>query len=145
MVDFPYDPKKGEFGCNIWVNGSARIYGQRWRVDAGHHRYGSGLAYLRVESATSDYYGGHRSGNGLFDETLVCADLKTGVRRWHFQLVHHGLWDMDISSAPLLMGINADGKTIKAVAQSTVYSSGSDSRRRLPRRFAGSALTSLDC
>jgi quinoprotein glucose dehydrogenase len=78
-----------------------------------------GLVYLPVESPTGDYYGGHRPGNNLFGESLVCVDLKTGQRKWHFQLVHHPLWDMDISSAPLLVDINVDGKAIKAVAQPT--------------------------
>jgi quinoprotein glucose dehydrogenase len=76
-----------------------------------------GLVYLPVESPTSDYYGGHRPGNNLFGESLVCVDLKTGQRKWHFQLVHHPLWDMDISSAPILADIVVDGKPIKAVAQ----------------------------
>ncbi len=67
----------------------------------------------------SDYYGGHRPGNNLFAESLVCVDLKTGQRKWHYQLVHHPLWDMDISSAPILGDINVNGQTIKAVAQPT--------------------------
>jgi quinoprotein glucose dehydrogenase len=70
-----------------------------------------------VESPTSDFYGGHRPGNNLFGESLVCVDLKTGERKWHFQLVHHPLWDMDISSAPILADITVDGKPVKAVAQ----------------------------
>jgi len=72
-----------------------------------------------VESPTSDFYGGHRPGNNLFGESLVCVDLKTGERKWHFQLVHHPLWDMDISSAPILADITVDGKPVKAVAQPT--------------------------
>jgi quinoprotein glucose dehydrogenase len=76
-----------------------------------------GLVYLPVESPTGDFYGGHRRGNNLFGESLVCVDLRTGQRKWHFQLVHHPLWDMDISSAPILADITVDGKPIKAVAQ----------------------------
>jgi quinoprotein glucose dehydrogenase len=68
-----------------------------------------GLVYLPVESPTGDYYGGHPPGNDLFGESLVCVDLKTGERKWHYQLVHHPLWDMDISSAPILADINVDG------------------------------------
>jgi quinoprotein glucose dehydrogenase len=79
----------------------------------------NGLVYLPVESPTGDYYGGHRPGANLYGESLVCVDLKTGQRKWHYQLVHHPLWDMDISSAPLLADINVDGKTIQAVAQPT--------------------------
>ena len=78
-----------------------------------------GLAYLPVESPTSDYYGGHRPGNNLYGESLVCVDLKTGQRKWHFQLVHHPIWDMDISSAPILADINVNGRAVKAVAQPT--------------------------
>ncbi len=69
-----------------------------------------GLVYLPVESPTGDYYGGHRPGNNLFGESLVCVDLKTGQRKWHYQLVHHPLWDMDISSAPILADINVNGR-----------------------------------
>jgi quinoprotein glucose dehydrogenase len=72
-----------------------------------------------VESPTGDYYGGHRPGNNLYGESLVCVDLKTGQRKWHYQLVHHPLWDMDISSAPILADIMVNGQAIKAVAQPT--------------------------
>jgi quinoprotein glucose dehydrogenase len=78
-----------------------------------------GLVYLPVELPTGDYYGGHRPGNGLFGESLVAVDLQTGKRKWHYQLVHHGLWDMDIPCAPILCDINVNGRTIKAVAQPT--------------------------
>jgi quinoprotein glucose dehydrogenase len=78
-----------------------------------------GLVYLPVELPTGDYYGGHRPGNGLFGESLVAVDLQTGKRRWHYQLVHHGLWDMDIPDAPILCDINVNGRAIKAVAQPT--------------------------
>ena len=81
-----------------------------------------GLAYLPVELPTGDYYGGNRPGQGLFGETLVCVDLKTGKRKWHYQLVHHGMWDMDISAPPILADITVNGKTIKAIAQPTKQS-----------------------
>ena len=58
-----------------------------------------GLVYLPVETPTTDYYGGHRPGNNLFAESLVALDLKTGQRKWHYQLVHHPLWNFDMSSA----------------------------------------------
>ena len=73
-----------------------------------------GLVYLPVETPTSDYYGGHRPGNNLFAESIVCVDLKTGQRKWHFQLVHHPLWNYDMSSAPILADITVNGKPIKA-------------------------------
>jgi quinoprotein glucose dehydrogenase len=112
-------PKKGEFGYDTWEKGSAEYTGNTGMWTQSTVDEELGLAYLPVESPTSDYYGGHRPGNNLFGETLVCVDLKTGERKWHFQLVHHPLWDMDISSAPILADIVVDGKKIKAVAQPT--------------------------
>jgi quinoprotein glucose dehydrogenase len=75
-----------------------------------------GLVYLPVETPTSDFYGGHRPGNNLFAESLVCVDLKTGQRKWHFQYIHHGIWDHDNSSAAMLTDVVKDGKVIPAVA-----------------------------
>ncbi len=112
-------PKPGEFGIDTWLNdswsytGNAGVWGQI-SVDEE-----LGLAYLPVELPTGDYYGGHRPGNGLFGETLVAVDLKTGQRKWHYQLVHHGIWDMDIPDAPILADITVNGRTVKAVAQPT--------------------------
>ena len=74
----------------------------------------SGLVYLPVELPTGDYYGGHRPGNGLFGESLVAVDLQTGQAAWHYQLVHHGIWDMDIPCAPILVDITVNGRPIKA-------------------------------
>jgi len=110
-------PKKGEFGYDTWEKGSAEYTGNTgvWTQITVDEQLG--LVYLPVESPTSDFYGGHRPGNNLFGESLVCVDLKTGERKWHFQLVHHPLWDMDISSAPILADITVDGKPVKAVAQ----------------------------
>lgn len=110
-------PKKGEFGYDTWEKGSAEYTGNTgvWTQITVDEKLG--LAFLPVESPTSDFYGGHRPGNNLFGETLVCVDLKTGERKWHFQLVHHPLWDMDISSAPILADITVGGKPVKAVAQ----------------------------
>jgi quinoprotein glucose dehydrogenase len=78
-----------------------------------------GMAFLPVELPTGDYYGGHRPGNNLFGETVLAVDLKTGQRKWHYQLVHHGIWDMDIPCAPMLVDITVNGQTVKAVAQPT--------------------------
>jgi quinoprotein glucose dehydrogenase len=110
-------PKRGEFGYDTWDKGSAEYTGNTgvWTQITVDEQLG--LVYLPVESPTSDFYGGHRPGNNLFGETLVCVDLKTGDRKWHFQLVHHPLWDMDISSSPILADITVDGRPIKAVAQ----------------------------
>jgi quinoprotein glucose dehydrogenase len=110
-------PKKGEFGYDTWLKGSADYTGNTgvWTQVTVDEELG--LVYLPVESPTNDFYGGHRPGNNLFGESLVCVDLKTGQRKWHYQLVHHPLWDMDISSAPILADITVDGKPVKAVAQ----------------------------
>ena len=110
-------PKKGEFCYDTWLSGSAEYTGNTgvWTQMTADEELG--LAYLPVETPTSDYYGGQRPGKNLFGESLVCVDLKTGQRKWHFQLVHHPLWDMDISSAPILADIIVNGKVIKAVAQ----------------------------
>src|SRR5205807_1123147 len=110
-------PKKGEFGYETWLNGSAEYTGNTGMWTQLSVDEEAGLVYLPVESPTGDFYGGHRQGNNLFGEALVCVDLKTGQRKWHFQLVHHPLWDMDISSAPILADINVNGKLVKAVAQ----------------------------
>src|ERR1019366_2676018 len=103
-------PLKNELGYDTWENGSADYTGNTgvWTQISVDEQLG--LVYLPVESPTGDYYGGHRPGADLFGETLVCVDLKTGQRKWHFQLVHHPLWDMDISSAPLLADITVNGE-----------------------------------
>src|SRR5208282_3815783 len=78
-----------------------------------------GMAYLPVESPTQDSYGGDRPGSALFAESQVAVDLKTGQRKWHYQLVHHGIWDFDIPCAPILVDITVNGRAIKALAQPT--------------------------
>jgi len=112
-------PMKSEPGYETWEKGSAEYTGNTgvWTQVTVDEQLG--LVYLPVESPTGDYYGGHRPGNDLYGESLVCVDLKTGQRKWFYQLVHHPLWDMDISSAPLLADINVNGRAIKAVAQPT--------------------------
>ena len=112
-------PQPGEFGNDTWekdswsYTGNAGVWGQM-SVDED-----LGLVYLPVELPTGDYYGGHRPGNGLFGESVVAVDSKTGQRRWHYQLVHHGIWDMDIPCAPILADITVNGRQIKALAQPT--------------------------
>ncbi len=109
-------PRPGEFGNETWLNNSWATNGNTgvWTQISVDEELG--LVYLPVESPTSDFYGGHRPGNNLFGESLVCVDLKTGKRKWHFQIVHHPIWDYDLSSAPLLADINVNGQMIKAVA-----------------------------
>ena len=109
-------PNPGEYGHETWENDSWAINGNVgvWTQISVDEELG--LVYLPVESPTSDHYGGHRPGNNLFAESLVCVDLKTGKRKWHFQFVHHPLWNLDMSSAPLLADITVNGRAIKAVA-----------------------------
>src|SRR5437667_372491 len=112
-------PLPNDYGSETWENdsaaytGNAGVWGQM-SVDEE-----LGMVYLPVELPTGDYYGGHRPGNGLFGETVVALDLKTGQRKWHFQLVHHGIWDNDIPCAPMLVDITINGRTVKALAQPT--------------------------
>ena len=112
-------PQPGEFGNDTWLNDSWAYTGNAgsWTQMAADEDLG--LAYLPIELPTGDYYGGHRPGNGLFGESLVAVDIHTGKRKWHYQLVHHGLWDMDISSPPILADITVNGRAIKAIAQPT--------------------------
>jgi quinoprotein glucose dehydrogenase len=76
-----------------------------------------GYVYLPIETPTGDYYGGTRQGNNLFAESIVCLEAKTGKRVWHFQAVHHGIWDYDFPAPPILADITVDGRRIKALAQ----------------------------
>ena len=112
-------PRPGEFGNDTWENESWAINGNTgvWTQITVDEELG--LVYLPVEDPTSDFYGGHRPGNNLFGGSLVCVDLKTGQRKWHFQIAHHPIWDYDLSSAPLLADITVNGKAIKAVALPT--------------------------
>ena len=112
-------PQAGEYGADTWEKDSASYTGNAgvWGQISVDEQLG--LVYLPVELPTGDYYGGHRPGAGLFGESLVAVDLQTGKRKWHYQLVHHGLWDMDIPCAPILADIVVNGRTIKAVAQPT--------------------------
>jgi quinoprotein glucose dehydrogenase len=112
-------PTPGEFGNETWENDSWAIQGNTavWAPMAADPE--TGYVYLPVETPTNDYYGGHRPGNNLFAESLVCLDATTGKRVWHYQLVHHGIWDYDTVAPPILMDITVDGRRVKAVAQVT--------------------------
>jgi quinoprotein glucose dehydrogenase len=112
-------PKPGEFGYETWENDSADYTGNTGVWGQMSIDEELGMLYLPVELPTGDYYGGHRPGNGLFGESIVALDLKTGLRKWHYQLVHHGVWDMDIPCAPMLVDINVNGRAVKALAQPT--------------------------
>jgi len=112
-------PRSNEFGYDTWEKDSASYTGNTgvWGQISVDEQLG--MAFIPVELPTGDYYGGHRPGNGLFGETVLAVDLKTGERKWHYQLVHHGIWDMDIPCAPMLVDITVNGRTVKAVAQPT--------------------------
>src|ERR1700732_2706107 len=112
-------PKPGEYGADTWDKDSLTYTGNTgvWAQISVDEDLG--LVYLPVELPTGDYYGGDRPGNGLFGESLVAVDLKTGKRKWHYQFVHHGIWDYDIPAPPVLADITVDGQTIKALAQPT--------------------------
>jgi quinoprotein glucose dehydrogenase len=112
-------PQLGEFGTESWLKGSAEYTGNTgvWAqisVDEDLE-----TVFLPVEEPTGDYFGANRPGDGLFGETLLAVDLHTGKRKWHYQLVHHGIWDNDIPCAPILIDVTVDGKRVKAVAQPT--------------------------
>jgi quinoprotein glucose dehydrogenase len=109
-------PQKGEPGAETWLDGSNEYTGNTgvWTQITADPV--ANLAYLPVESPTSDFYGGKRHGSGLYGNSLVAVDLDTGKPKWHFQFIHHEIWDYDMSSAPLLMDVNIDGKPRKVVA-----------------------------
>jgi len=110
-------PQPGELGHETWENGSAAYTGNTnvWPMMSVDEALG--YVYLPFGTPTNDYYGGDRLGHNLFAESLVCLDATTGRRIWHFQGVHHGLWDYDFPAAPVLADITVSGKRTQAVAQ----------------------------
>jgi quinoprotein glucose dehydrogenase len=112
-------PRPGQFGNDTWLNESWSYTGNTGMWAQASIDEELGMAYLPIEAPTGDYYGGHRHGNNLFSESIVAVDLKTGQRRWHYQTVHHGIWDHDLPCAPILADITVNGRTIKALAQPT--------------------------
>ncbi len=112
-------PTADEYGNETWekdswmYTGNTGVWGQI-TVDEE-----LGMVYLPVEMPTGDYYGGHRPGNNLFGSSIVALDLKTGQRKWHFQFIHHDIWDWDVPCAPILANITVDGRAIRAIAQPT--------------------------
>lgn len=110
-------PQKGEFGNETWGDDSWTYTGSTnvWTNMSADEELG--YVYLPFGTPTDDFYGGHRPGANLFAETLMAIDAKTGKRIWHFQGVHHGVWDYDFPAAPVLVDINVNGKPVKAVAQ----------------------------
>ena len=112
-------PRPGEFGANTWPPNA-------WKNRSGTNTWGfltvdvkRGIVYVPLGAPTSDFYGADRLGDGLFGNTLVALDARTGVRKWHQQLVHHDLWDYDLAAPPALFDIHRQGRVIPAVAQIT--------------------------
>ena len=112
-------PRPGEVGNDTWENDSWAYTGNTgvWAPITVDEELG--YVYLGVETPTNDWYGGHRPGDNLFGNSLVCLDAKTGKRIWHFQLTHHDIWDYDIPAAANLVDITVGDRQIKAVAQVT--------------------------
>ena len=112
-------PKAGEPGVETWLDDSWTYSGMAnvWTMFSADLELG--YVYLPTGAPTNDMYGGHRPGNNLYANSLVCVDATTGERVWHFQTVHHDLWDYDNNVAPILMDITVDGRDIKAVVQLT--------------------------
>ena len=115
-------PQPGEFGADSWKNGSkvgSKGVGKNdpWAPYSADLE--AGLVYIPVGMPLMDEYGGHRPGNNLFGNSIVAIDVKTGLRKWHFQMVHHDIWDYDTPMAPNLIDVTVDGKVRKVVAQTT--------------------------
>ncbi len=112
-------PHKGEYGFDSWLSDPTGAFGHAgsWAQMCADPELG--LAYFGVELASGDYIGAKRRGPGLFPESLVAVDLKTGKRKWHFQMVHHGIWDNDVPCSAMCVDIPVNGKIVKAIAQPT--------------------------
>jgi quinoprotein glucose dehydrogenase len=112
-------PQPGEFGHETWEEGSGAYTGNTnvWTVMSADPELG--LVYLPIGTPTNDWYGGHRPGDNLFGESLVAVDAATGERVWHFQMVHHGLWDYDLPAAPVLVDVEIDGVERRLAVQIT--------------------------
>ncbi len=112
-------PQQGEEGNETWEQESWKYTGNAgaWAPLTADPELG--YVYLPLEAATGDFYGGHRPGDNLFSQSLVCLNAKTGKRVWHYQLIHHDIWDYDLPAPPILANITVDGKPIKTVVQVT--------------------------
>ena len=112
-------PREGEFGIHTWENESWKYTGNTnvWSLISADEELG--LAYFPLSSPTNDMFGGHRLGDNLFSDSIVAVNCSTGERAWHYQTVHHDLWDFDLPAAPILADITVDGRPIKAVVQLT--------------------------
>jgi quinoprotein glucose dehydrogenase len=115
-------PRPGEFGHETWENDAWEWTGDisSWApMSADQQR---GLVYIPTNGATMDFYGGFRPGDNLFSTTLLALDVKTGERKWHYQLVHHDIWNYDTPTAPVLLDVTQNGQVVPIVAQVTKQS-----------------------
>jgi quinoprotein glucose dehydrogenase len=112
-------PAKGELGYDTWLDGSAEYTGNTGSWGGLSADPELGMVYVPVEAPTGDFYGGPRPGNNLFGDSLVALDIETGKRVWHYQLIHHDIWDWDNPTAPILLDVTIDGRPVKAVVQLT--------------------------
>jgi quinoprotein glucose dehydrogenase len=112
-------PQSGEFGNNTWGEDSWKTTGHTnvWAPMSLDAR--RGLLYLPVSTPSNDFFGGHRPGNNLFAESIVCLEATTGIRKWHYQIVHHGLWDYDLPTPPVLSTLNVHGRKVDVAIQLT--------------------------
>jgi quinoprotein glucose dehydrogenase len=112
-------PREGEPGVETWQEGSWKYTGNTnvWAPMSADEELG--YVYLPVGTPTNDWYGGHRPGDNLYADSLVCLEAKSGKHVWHFQIVHHGLWDYDVPAAPTLCDLTVEGKKVRAVVQVT--------------------------
>ena len=115
-------PGGDEFGNDTWLNDSWRYTGNTGVWAQMSYDPELNMVYFPVEAPTGDYYGGHRPGNNLFAGSVVAVDLDTGERAWHYQTVHHDIWDWDLPAAPVLADITVDGREIKALVVPTKQS-----------------------
>jgi quinoprotein glucose dehydrogenase len=114
-------PHPGEFGYDTWPPDA-------WKTVGGVHNWNEmtidekrGIAYIPLGTARFDFYGANRKGNDLFANSLLALDIRTGKRLWHYQLIHHDLWDYDIPVAPKLLTVKHNGKNVDIVAQATKF------------------------
>lgn len=115
-------PKPGEFGHETWENDAWKWTGDisSWAPLAADQE--RGIVYVPTNGATMDFYGGFRPGDNLFSTSLIALDVKTGKRLWHYQMVHHDIWNYDTPTAPILLDVKMNGKTVPIVAQTTKQS-----------------------
>ena len=112
-------PQKGELGNETWENEAATYTGHTNVWAPMSLDEARGLLYLPVSTPSNDFFGGRRLGANLFGESIVCLDANTGIRKWHYQIVHHGLWDYDPPGNPVLVTLNVDGRKVDAAVQLT--------------------------